>query len=288
MGVFSNTWRHIRRSPYQAFAAISVMTLTFLVGGLFLLLSLGSQVILTYFEQKPQIIVFFKDTKKETDIQKLVEEFKNKEEVAAVKYVSKDQALEIYKEQFKNDPLLLEMVSADILPASIEVSAVKIENLPTLAQLLKNEPDVQEIVFPEDVVNLLVSWTSTIRTLGLVLVVFLGLVSLLTVMTVISMKIALKREEIEILKLVGASATYIKMPFILEGILYGLWGAGIGVLINLGTLYSVTPMLTSLFTGIPLFPIVPIFYLGFGAGMLIAGAGLGFVASSIALSRYLH
>jgi cell division transport system permease protein len=261
------------------------MTLTFLLGGLFVLLSLGSQLLLNYFEQKPQIIVFFQDTKEEAAIEALVDKFKQNEKVASVTYVNKEAALAIYKEQFKNDPLLLEMVSADILPASIEVSATKIENLTELAASLKDEPDVQEIVFQEDVVKLLVSWTTAIRTIGLMLIIFLGLVSLFTVMTVTSMKIALKREEIEILRLVGASKGYIISPFVIEGVLYGVIGATIGWLVNVGILLYASPFLQTIFVGIPLFPISPLFYGYFFVGLITVGISLGFTASSLALSR---
>ena len=288
MGTLSNTWRHIRRTPYQAFAATSIMTLTFLVAGLFFLLSVGSTVVLHFFEQKPQIIVFFKDTKKEADIQVLETKLKNMDKVATVKYVTKHEALDIYKEQFKNDPLLLEMVSEEILPASIEVSAVKIEYLPELAQTLKKESDISEIVFPEDVVHLLSSWTSSIRTAGIVIVVFLGIVSFFTVITVISMKIALKKEEIEILQLVGATNSYIRRPFSTEGIFYGLMGATIGAIVNIGALVYLTPTLQSLLVGIPLFPIPIFFYGAFLAGMLGLGVILGGLASILAANRYLR
>ncbi len=198
MSTGKNTWKHIRRSPYQAFAAISVMTLTFLVSGMFILLSVGSTLILKQFEQKPQITVFFTDNKKEADIKALADKLKQNDKVASVKYVSKDEALTIYKQQFKKDPLLLEMVSSDILPASLEVSATKIEYLSNLASVLKKESDIEEVVFQQEVVDLLVAWTRTIRTIGIVLVVFLSVVTILTIITVISMKIALKRKEIEI------------------------------------------------------------------------------------------
>jgi len=288
MGTFSNTWRHIRRSPYQAFAAISVMTLTFLVSGMFFLLSVGSTIVLKYFEQKPQIIIFFKDTKKEADVNELQDRLKLMDKVASVKFVSKEDALAIYKEQYKNDPLLLEMVSADILPASIEVSATKIEYLPDLANLLKKEADVSDIVFPEDVVNILVSWTTSIRQVGMLLVIFLSLVSLFTVVTVISMKIALKREEIEILQLVGAANWYIRMPFMAEGIIYGLVGSLIGWIVNVLILVYASPLLMPLFVGIPLFPIPLVFYAIFLAMMLALGTFLGILASVLAIDRYLR
>lgn len=288
MGTFSNTWKHIRRSPYQAFAAISVMTLTFLLGGLFVILTLGSQALLNSFEQKPQIIVFFHDTKKDEDIQSLKTQFEANPKVASVKYVNKEQALEIYREDYKENPLLLEMVSAEMLPASLEISATQIEYLTELAGSLENESDVEEIVFQEDVVNMLVAWTTIIRTLGLILIVFLGMVSLFTVMTVTSMKIALKREEIEILRLVGAAKGYIINPFVLEGVLYGIIGAFIGWLVNTAFLVYATPFLEPTFVGTSLFPIPTLFYVSFFAGLMVVGIILGFVASSLALSRYMR
>jgi cell division transport system permease protein len=264
------------------------MTLTFLVTGLFVLLSFGSSIVLKYFEQKPQITIFFKDIKKEADIKALSEKLKTNEKVAGVKYISKDEALNIYKEQFKKDPILLEMVSSDILPASLEISATKIEYLSDIATMLKAEPDLEDVVYQQDVVDLLVAWTRTIRTIGLLLVVFLGVVALFTIVTVISMKIALKRKEIEILQLVGASSWYIKAPFILEGGFYGMIGAFIGWVINMGVLLYATPFLSTLFVGIPLFPIQPLFYFLFLLCMLGVGLLLGLSASSLALARYLR
>lgn len=287
MRIISNAWRHVRRSPYQAIAAVSIMTLTFIVSGMFFLLSIGSQVILYHFEQKPEIIVFFKDSKSETDILKLETKFKEMPDVASVKYVSKEAALAIYKEQFRDDPLLLEMVSSEILPASIEVSAKKLEQLPVLADLLKQEADISDIIFPEDVVSALVSWTKVIRQIGVGLVVFLGVVSLFTVITVVGMKIALRLEEIDILRLVGATNWYIRLPFLTEGIFYGMSGALLGWGINVGLLMYATPLLSSVLSGIPLFPIPLAFYALFFALMIGAGFVLGSLASILALNRYL-
>lgn len=288
MNIGKNTWKHIRRSPYQAFAAISVMTLTFLVMGLFVLLSIGSSIVLNYFEQKPQLTVFFTDNKEEAEISALEEKLKKNSQVATVKYVSKDQALEIYKQQFANDPLLLEMVSSDILPASLEISTIKIEYLKDLAKLIEAEPEIEDVVYQQEVVDLLVAWTNTIRTLGVILIVFLSVVTIFTVLTVISMKIALKQKEVKILQLVGASQWYIKAPFIGEGILYGLTGAVIGWLSNVAFLLYATPFLSKLFVGIPLFPIPTWFFGVFLLGMSAVGIFLGLFASMLALVRYLR
>ncbi len=287
MSTLGHTWLHIRRSPYQALAAISIMLLTFTAGGIFLLVSLASAITLKHFEQKPQLIVFFKDNKKESDIISLADQLKKSDQIATVKYVSKEDALNIYEQQFKNDPLLLEMVSADILPASLEISTKELTYLPDLAKTLKEQTDIQDILFPEDVVKMLISWTGTIRTAGIIIVVFLGCVSLLTVVTVISMKIALRREEIEILQLVGATSWYIRRPFIIEGLFYGIIGSVIGWGINIVLLIYATPTLSQVFKGIPIFPITAEFYGIFLAGQVVAGSILGMLASSMAINRYL-
>ncbi len=287
MSTFSNTWKHIRRSPYQALAAMLIMTLTFLVVGLVFLLSLGSSFVIRYFEQKPQLIVFFNDTKDETEIRDLERKLQQVDTVASVKYVSKEEALKIYQEQFKNDPLLLEMVSAEILPASLEISTKQIADLPQIAESLKNEPEVSEIVFPEDVIASLTSWVTTIRVVGLGLVVFLSVVTLFTIITVIGMKIALKSNEIEILRLVGADSSYIRSPFVWEGMFYGLTGGFIGMAINIGLLLYAQPYLSALLSGIPIFPIPLLFYILFSLGMLLGGGLFGMLASVIAINRYL-
>lgn len=288
MRSWTNTWRHIRRSPYQAFAAIFIMTLTFVVGGVFVLLSVSSYFLLQYVEQKPQVIVFFNDVKKEEDIKSLMSRLENDEKVAEVKYISKAEALNIYKEQFKNDPLLLEMVSEDILPASLEVSAVKLDYLTELATTLEKETDVQEIAYHKNVIEKLLSWIQTIRNFGLGLMLFLGIESVLIIMMIISMKIALKRKEVEIMQLIGASSSYVQLPFILEGILYGVVGAFIGWGLNVLLLWYVKPMLAAQFSDIPNFQIPLIFYISFLGGMLGVGMLLGLISSLLALRRYLR
>lgn len=287
MRVHKTTWQHIRRSPYQALAAILIMMLTLTVSGLFVLISIASSIILHHFEQKPQVTVFFTDAKKEADIQKLSDDLKKDSRVVGVTYISKEKALEIYKQEFQKDPLLLEMVSADILPASLEVSAQKIEYLKDLAANLRKEPDVEDVVYQQEVVDRLLAWLSIIRTVGVIVVAFLGLVSVFTIITVLSLKITLKRKEVEILQLVGASGWYIRGPFILEGGFYGFLGGLLGWVTNVGLLIYAAPFLSTLFTGVPLFPIPPWFYLLFLAGMAGGGVVLGVFASSLALLRYL-
>ncbi|TSC54314.1 MAG: hypothetical protein LiPW31_171 [Microgenomates group bacterium LiPW_31] len=281
------TWTHIRRAPYQALAATLIMVLTFFVATIFVLTAAGSQAILNWFETRPQVTAFFEDkvTMEQVDIlrAKLAQTGKIKE----AKYVSKEEALAIYREQNKNDPLLLEMVTANILPASIEVSTTNISYLGEIAQILRQESGVEEVIFQEDVVRSLHEWTNVLRKVGVGLIATLGGVSLLIILVIIGMKVALRREEIEILQLLGGTNWYIRAPFIFEGIFYGVVGAilawGISYLL---LLYS-TPFLVGFLAGIPILPVPFLFMLALLGAEILVGALIGTLGSLIAVRRYL-
>lgn len=285
---FQTAWYHIRRSPYQAMSIVLIMTLTFTTGAIFAFLIFGSQAILSWFETRPQVTGFFKEGTKIEQIQSLQDKLKGTGKTAQIKYISKDEALSIYREQNKNDPLLLEMVTANILPASLEVSTTSLADLEPIAGELKNDSQIEEVIFQKDVVSSLSSWTSALRKIGLGLIIVLTIISLSVILVNIGMKIALKKEEIEILKLIGASSGYIRTPFILEGIFYGMLGAIIASLINyLALLYS-TPFLVSFLSGIPLFPINPVFLVTLFSSLILGGIVIGALGSYLATKRYLR
>lgn len=272
------------------------MFLTFLLGGVFFLATITSVLVLQFFESKPQITVFFTDKATSDDATTLEKTLQATDKVSSMKYVSKDDALAIYREQNKNDPLLLEMVTADILPASLEVSAKDPTFLGELSPIIQKAQGVEEVVFQKDVVDTLLSWTNAIRLVGGSLAILLAIDSLLIIMTVVSMKIALKKEEIEILKLVGASPWYIRMPFVMEGGFYGASGAWMSWIIITGLVLWLRPMALSFLGMIPAIQVVlgsltsaPFLLAsgGFMAAMLIVGFLLGSVGSLIALGRYL-
>jgi cell division transport system permease protein len=216
--------------------------------------------------------------------------------VSSTKYISKEDALAIYREQNKNDPLLLEMVTADILPASLEVSAKDPAFLKDLDPTIRAASGVEEVVFQKDVVDTLLAWTNAIRVVGGSVAIILALDSLLIIVTVIGMKIAIRREEIEILTLVGASPWYIRMPFIIEGGIYGAVGSVAAWAIITGLILWVRPAVVGFLGMIPDISLVltsatstPFLLAtgGFLGGMLVIGFLLGSIGSFIALGRYL-
>jgi cell division transport system permease protein len=279
--------RHIKRSPYQSMAAILMMSLTFFIIGVFSVTAIGMEFVLRYLETKPQITAFLKDDIKNQQIELLKGKLESTGKVKKIKYISKEEALSIYKSEFKDTPLLLEMVSAKILPASLEISAVNLAGLPGIAEVLKNDPIVEDLIFQKDVVSLLSSWVTSLRKAGLFLVAFLTAISVLMVLIVVGMKISSKRDEIEIMGLIGATSGYIRIPFIIEGMIYGITSGLVAWLATYILLLYSTPFLVSFLAGIPLFPIPWQFILTLLGGLLLLGMTIGGAGSFVATKHFL-
>jgi cell division transport system permease protein len=282
----TTTWKHIRRSPYQSLAAVLIMMLTLFIASLFTLTSVGMNKVLKNVESKPQITAFFKDEADNQQIQDLKTELEKNDKVASVKFVSKDDALNIYKDQNKNDPILLELVTANILPSSLEISAKEAKYLADINDILKSKPGIEEIMYQREVVDSLVKWIGFIRTTGIIFVLFLTLISISIIMMVIGMKISVRREEIEILKLVGATNWYIRKPFIYEGILYGIIGAVFAWAMSYLMILYATPVLSSFLSDLSLLPVPPIIMIEILLAEVLFGVFIGFVGSFVAIRRY--
>lgn len=308
MAKLKTTWKHIRRSPYQALLAIAITSLNFFVVGIFLYTALLSSSLLAYFDKKPQITAFFSDRMAADGVKALETKLRNTGKIAEMRFVSKEQALALYKEQNKSDPLLLEMVTADILPASLEIQASEAKYLAQIATILKEEPKIEEVVYQKDIIDILLQWTNTVRSVGVVLISFFTLLSILVMLTITGMKIVLRREEVEILKLVGATGNYIGVPFVVEGVVYGVIGGVVGWLFTYIILLYATPLFSTLLSvgsqeitlllpfistamvakTISVWPISLPLMLIILVMMTISGAILGIVGTLLALWRYVR
>lgn len=287
MKTAKQAWKHIRRSPYQALAAVMIMMLTFLVISIFTMIVVSSSQIISYFESSPKVTAFFKEGTQQQNIDALAESLKSSGKVSSVKFVSKEEAFKRYSNWNKNNPVLLDLVNADILPPSLEISTHKIEDLDEVAKTLKSSSDVSDVVFLKDVVSTLISWTDAMRKIGLAVVIVLAIVSIFVMTTIIGFKISQKREEIEIMRLLSATNWYIRWPFLLEGMFYGIFGAVIGWLMTFALTFYARPYLLSFMKDIPLVTLSPTFL--FALLMVEIGLAimLGVIASFMAVLRYL-
>jgi cell division transport system permease protein len=279
---------NMRRSPYQTLAAILIMTITFFVGYSFSLVLLGSETILKYFEQQPQVIGFFELTATQQEIDAAAAVLKSKSYVTGVDISSKEQALELYSQKNQDKPLMLELVTAEILPASLEVSG---QNLDTLTQIkadLEAQPGINDVAFLAHVIEPLRNGIKSLRLTGLTSTVILVLTSIIIVMIITSMKITTRRNQIQIMSILGASRGFIKWPFVIEGMLYGVIGSLVGwSLMFVGFLY-LTPWVKQFIGYIPIVPVPPTIWLTQLAIGTLAGIFIGCLASLLAVGRFLR
>mgnify|MGYP001587780411 FL=1 len=221
------------------------------------------------------------------EIESLKKEIQDTGKIANIKYISKEEALEIYKKQNKNDPLLLEMVTASILPASLEVSTRNLNDLKEIHDLLKTKKIIEEVVYQKDIVENLSSWINNLRVAGLIFTGVLLLNSLLTILTIIAFKIAQRKGEVEILFLLGATKWQARMPFILEGGVYGFISSLFSIGLIISILINIGPFLAVFLAGTGIFPLMLSDYLSLMAISLFVGLFIGLFGSFMAVIRYL-
>lgn len=288
MRVFTYVGKNIRRTPYQALAATMIMFLTFLTLLLFMLLALGSQKILQFYENKPQVIAFFEDSATQADVEAIKSALNQTGRVKQLVYVSKDEALQIYKDFNSEDPILLELVTANMLPASLEVSTNSLVDLNYISEILSKEPVVQQVEYPKDLVQNVLEGTTLIRWVGAGLVGFLVVFSILIILMIIGFKIRIKRNEIEIMRLLGASTWFIRAPFVWEGIIYATTGAVTAWIASYVVIWYFTPFLNKYLYDIegllPVSPLIMLQLLAIGIGAAVV---VGFIGSFSAVRRYL-
>lgn len=289
----------LRRTPYQTISAFLVLFFTLFLS-LILFVSLSFlHGMLGYLETRPQVTAYFQTKTPESDIFKVRDELNQSGKILSIRYISQKEAFNIYKEMNKDNPLLLEMVSADILPPSLEIYAKRPEYLPQIAEFLKKQGGIDEVQFQKDILDRLLTLTSILRKGSLVFFSYLIIMSIIVLTTTTMFKIALKKDEIELLRLIGASNFYIRKPYIVEGVVLGTMASTISFLIMIGVFLYINPFLSSYLRGIPnltisllsfdfkVWPLNPIFFASTFLLSLVFGCTIAIVSSLIATQKYL-
>ncbi len=298
MSHLKTSFDYIRRSPFQALAAISVLTLTFFIATLLSVLIYSSNQVLRHFETRPQVIAFLKDEATNAQVQTLQSKLEVDSRLGDVNFVSKEKAFEIYKDATSDNPLLAELVSPSIFPASLEFSVTDLSFAGEVVSEIKGESIVDSVGFTaslggedslDEVVENLKTVTFYIRVGGTGLIAILGGASLLVMVVVISLRMATRKGEIETLDLLGATPGFIRSPVVLESMTYSFIGVFVGWLVaTILTLYA-TPTILAYFGPIEVLPReTSAFFILLGAILLaelVVGTIISLAGSLIAVSR---
>ena len=216
----------------------------------------------------------------------LLQEVQSWEEVSNAFYVDKPMAWEEYKEIFAGQDELLE-IDPTILPASIRIELVAIELHQSVKfKLEQQQQTVLRVNTAAEQIEQLQNLSSVLNVLGIGMAVVLGISAVVLIANTIRLAIYARRDEVEIMKLVGASNWYIRIPFLLEGLIEGVVGAALAVF----TVWLGATRLATASAGFALFrlDVGNDFFLFWGLLFLLFGALAGVIGSLLGLSRYLR
>ncbi len=216
-----NAWRH-RTMTVITVLIVSLMMTTL---GLFLIVENALSVMIASMEEQVNLIVYLKDDAPPSDVLALRQQLLDDPRTIAVEYVTKEEALERLRASFQNEPDLLQPLLDNPLPASLEVRSNEAEFLQSQASILAGDPIVEDVVLPKDVVKNLIRISQVASFLGYAFGAGLALVTLFVIGSAIRLTVYARRGEIEVLRLMGASDNFIRWPFLLEGVFFGLIGA---------------------------------------------------------------
>ena len=283
----------IRRNALMSLAAIATMVLMLLLLAGFWLLQAGLAAGVAYVEEKVEIVADLRDIPGAEAVlvvqaQALAAEVAAMPEVRAVRYVSKDEALARFQARLRERGQidLTGYLDRNPLPASLEVSLVDPRDYEAVVDLLSSHDEVvEDVVEIQQLIERLTSVTDVLRTGGAVVLVVVGFVVLFIIVNTIRLAVVARREEIEIMRLVGASDAFIRWPFIFEGAFVGLLGAGVALVILALAAGPAGEMMYGFFRVLPL----ELGDLARDIVLLVVGTGLGVgvVGSWLSVRSYL-
>ncbi len=287
--LFSMTraWQGFWRNAVMSLAATATMILMLLLLAGFWIIQTGLLAGLQFTEQKVEVVAYLQTNATDTQVAELQTKLKAMPEVASVAYVSRDEALVRFRAsmaaQGRED--LTRYLDNNPLYASLEVKMVNPSQVRVVGDALRGDPSVRNVINIEDLVQRVLTVTSILRTAGTVVLVIVGVIALFIIINTIRLAVLARAEEIEVMRLVGASDAFIRWPFVFEGAFVGLLGSVLTLVILLAVADPLSAFMADFFRVLPL---------QFGSLtrdlvtlVMGAGVGLGILGSWLSVRTYL-
>ncbi len=231
------TKKGIKRNKFLSFSTIFVITIVFIISSLFIITSLVAREAVKFYETKAQVMVFFDQETPEEEILDFKDEIDELDYIENIEYVSQEDAFELYKQDFQDDEELIETITANVLPPSINIRAESAEDLTKVIEDVAEEkeenPYIDEILYFEDVIDIMKSASVGVNYATMVIIPILLLIAFTVVAITVGFNVTLHQKEIDIMHVVGGEDSYIKWPFKIEGMLYGALGGLLSVVLIL-------------------------------------------------------
>jgi cell division transport system permease protein len=283
----SRAWQGFWRNVAMSLAATATMTLMLLLLAGFFIAQNGLLAGLAFVEQKVEVVADLRLTASDADVAVVQARIEALPEVRAVAYVSRDEALRRFREarsaQGQED--LTRYLDANPLRASLEVKLRDPTDLGTVVETLRADPAVERVKNITDLVNRVITVTDFLRTAGLAILGVIGVIVLFIVINTIRLAVVGRAEEIEVMRLVGASDAFIRWPFVFEGALVGLLGAAITLAMIAGLADPLGAFMYDFFRVLP----IRVGAIARDVSLLVlgSGVGLGVLGAWISVRTYL-
>jgi len=293
--IIKNGWRSFSRNLGINIATIFVIiTAIFLISFLFVF-NAASKILISNIQKKVDMTVYFKENVAAEKILDVKSDVAKLPEVKDVEYVSKEDALTAFIEKHKNDPLIMESlreVGDNPFPASLNIRAQQAANYEQIAGFLAGyyQKDlIEKVDYSErkPVIDQIFSTTSSINRGGVILGIALAVIALLVTINTIRIAISNSSEEIETMRLVGASNRFIQGPFLVQGAIAGIIAALVSFLAFLAISYGLDAKIKVIAPSISTFGLFLQNFWLLLLFQLLIGVGLAMISSAIAVRKYL-
>lgn len=285
--------RNVLKNKKSTISALTVMCLCMLVFGIFFMIGENIDYTVKSIEKEQGIAVMLNLNVSKERIQEIGTALSQIEGINTIEYASKEDALNIMKEELGEAAWTLEALEADAFPDSYTITLTNLELNGQVQEQIRQivAEDLDEIRSSNDTIETLIGLGKGIRISTFILLAILVVISIVIISNTIKLTVHARRKEISIMKYVGATNSFIRWPFIIEGIVIGLVSALITILI-VGLIYNtaVTNLLNidlikSL--GMSFVSFADMFNLMLSVYMIL-GIGIGIVGSSISMRKYLE
>ena len=293
--IIHSGWLSFRRQTALSFATVFIMVMAiFLITSLFLLQGM-TKFLIADLQDKVDISVYFKKDSSEEDILRVKAELSKNPEIKNVDYVSREEALEKFIARHKEDPILIESlveVGENPLLASLNIKAWQASQYTAISNFLAKGP-YQELIEKVDyyrnkeVIGRIFEISSNINLAGIIFSLILGFIAIVVAFNTTRLAIYNSREEISIMRLVGASSWFVRGPFIVQGIIVGVIATFLTVLIVTIGVFFFSSRIDLFIPGFSLFGYFKAHFFTLLFIQLATGVGLGVISSWIAVRKYL-
>lgn len=280
---FGSIWRNLEGTTY-AVLTTAVMLLMF--GG-FLVVNDTLDRMIDALGRRTNMVAYLTDNALPSDTAELVTVLQNDPNVGQVTFISRDDAAAKFRDTLDELAEILDVIENNPFPASIEVRMNDPEAILALADELRSRTDiVEEVLVRDDVVSRLLYISQLVRLAGGVLLISIGLVTIFVIQNTIRLAVFSRRDEIEIMKLIGATDWFVRGPFVVEGAIIGFLGSAIASAVLVTGFARVGPRIESVISFLPI-QTGAAFVSNVSVFTMVVGVLLGAAGSYLSVRRHL-